>query len=91
MILVSVKKTDCSPIQLQSPATHAAKWDRNLLYRCQTQDKGSLTNGTGMIVLPQGKTEAVLVWLHPTMGFNDSCSPTATGVIGAAYPAIFSH
>ena len=52
----------------------------------QTQDKGSLTNGTGMIVLPQGKTEApVLVWLHPTMGFNDSCSPTATGVIGAAY------
>ena len=57
----------------------------------QTQDKGSLTNGTGMIVLPQGKTEApVLVWLHPTMGFNDSCSPTATGVIGAAYPAIFA-
>ena len=57
----------------------------------QTQDKGTPTNGTGMIVFPEGKTEApVLMWLHPTMGFNDNCSPTATGVIGAAYPAIFA-
>ena len=57
----------------------------------QTQDKGTPTNGTGMIVFPEGKTEApVLMWLHPTMGFNDSCSPTATGIIGAAYPAIFA-
>ena len=37
----------------------------------QTQDKGSSTNGTGMIVLLEGKTEApVLIWLHPTMGFT---------------------
>ena len=57
----------------------------------QTQDKGQPTNATGMIVFPEGKREApVLVWLHPTMGFNDSCSPTATGIIGAAYPAIFA-
>ena len=57
----------------------------------QTQDKGALTNGTGMIVFPEGKQDApVIVWLHPTMGFNDSCAPTATGVIGAAYPAIFA-
>ena len=57
----------------------------------QTQDKGKPTNGTGMILLPEGKTEApVLMWLHPTMGFNDDCAPTATGVIGAAYPAVFA-
>ena len=57
----------------------------------QSQDKGQLSNGTGMIILPENTTEApVLVWLHPTMGFNDECSPTATGVIGAAYPAIFA-
>lgn len=57
----------------------------------RTQDKGKATNGTGMIIFPEGKTEApVMIWLHPTMGFNDQCSPTATGVIGAAYPAIFA-
>ncbi len=57
----------------------------------ETQDKGAPTNGTGMIILPAGKTEApVMMWLHPTMGFNDECSPTATGVLGAAYPAIFA-
>ena len=57
----------------------------------QSQDKGQPSNGTGMIMLPENTTEApVLVWLHPTMGFNDECSPTATGVIGAAYPAIFA-
>jgi len=57
----------------------------------QTQDKGQEATGTGMIILPAGKTTApVMVWLHPTMGFNDDCAPTATGVIGAAYPAIFA-
>ena len=57
----------------------------------QTQDKGEPTNATGMILFPEGKQKApVIVWLHPTMGFNDNCSPTATGIIGAAYPAIFA-
>ena len=57
----------------------------------QSQDKGNVTNGTGMIVFPEGKSEApVIVWLHPTMGFNDACAPTAMGVIGAAYPALFA-
>ena len=57
----------------------------------QSQDKGQPSNGTGMIILPENIAEApVLIWLHPTMGFNDDCSPTAIGVIGAAYPSIFA-
>lgn len=57
----------------------------------QSQDKGEPTNGTGMILFPEGQTEApVILWLHPTMGFNDDCAPTAMGVIGAAYPAVFA-
>ena len=56
-----------------------------------TQSKGQPSQGTGMIILPEGKPSApVLLWLHPTMGFNDDCAPTAIGVFGAAYPAIFA-
>ncbi len=57
----------------------------------QSQDKGEPTNGTGMIVFPEGITDApVIMWLHPTMGFTDECAPTAVGVIGAAYPAVLA-
>ena len=57
----------------------------------QSQDKGKLTNGTGMIVFPQGVTDAqVIMWMHPTMGFIDECAPTAIGVVGAAYPAVLA-
>lgn len=56
-----------------------------------SQDKGEEKPATGMVIFPEGKDNAdVIVWLHPTMGFADACSPTATGIIGAAYPAVLA-
>ena len=56
-----------------------------------SQDKGHEVAGTGMIIFPEGLSNApVLMWLHPTMGFADECAPTATGLVGAALPALFA-
>lgn len=59
--------------------------------RYQTQDRGDVVEATGMVVVPDVEGDApVLLWLHPTMGFSDSCSPTATGLEGAAFPMLFA-
>ena len=58
----------------------------------RTQDKGKEVLATGMIALPEreGENIPILLWEHPTMGFADECSPTAIGVVGAAYPILFA-
>jgi hypothetical protein len=57
-----------------------------------TQDKGQEVLATGMFIFPQERNEEtpILLWSHPTMGFNDNCAPTAQGVLGAAYPVVFA-
>jgi hypothetical protein len=58
----------------------------------RTQDKGVEVLATGMISLPEreGEDIPILLWEHPTMGFADECSPTAIGIVGAAYPILFA-
>lgn len=49
-------------------------------FRYITQDKGQLVEATGVINLPatdEEQTFDVVAWLHPTMGFNDTCAPSA--------------
>lgn len=49
-------------------------------FRYITQDKGELIEATGVINLPatdEEQTFEVVAWLHPTMGFNDTCAPSA--------------
>ena len=58
----------------------------------RTQDKGQEVLATGMLSIPKNASAAlpVLLWSHPTVGFNDSCAPTAQGLLGAAYPILFA-
>lgn len=57
----------------------------------KSQDKGQEVLGTGIISFPRDVENApVIVWPHPTMGFTDECAPTAVGLLGAAYPVVFS-
>lgn len=57
----------------------------------KSQDKGQEILGTGIISFPRDIENAqVILWPHPTMGFTDECAPTATGLIGAAYPVVFA-
>ncbi|HOW50978.1 MAG TPA: lipase family protein [bacterium] len=46
--------------------------------RYRTQDKGQLTDATGIVAIPMtGKTVPVLMVQHGTMGLGDPCSPSA--------------
>ena len=56
----------------------------------RSQDRGKEINATGIISIPLRDDEDVpiVLWEHPTMGFADDCAPTATGVVGAAYPVL---
>ena len=53
-------------------------------YRYLTQDRGQVIEATGMVAFPDTQGEALaaqtLLWLHPTVGFSDSCAPTAQGI-----------
>ncbi|MFT5587135.1 MAG: hypothetical protein ACI9VR_004743 [Cognaticolwellia sp.] len=57
------------------------------LLRYTTQDRGELIEATAFVSLPvvdPGTEVPVVLWLHPTVGFSDSCAPTALGLEGAA-------
>ena len=59
--------------------------------RYTTQDRGALTEASGLVVLPKGAGSVpTLLWAHPTVGFTDACAPSATGLEGAAFPILFA-
>ena len=61
--------------------------------RYRTQDRGEEVEATGIIsfpVLSEPAEVPSLLWLHPTMGFSDSCAPTALGLEGAAFSIVFA-
>jgi hypothetical protein len=53
-------------------------------YRYLTQDRGQIVEATGMVAFPDTQGEPLsaqtLLWLHPTVGFSDTCAPTASGI-----------
>lgn len=60
-----------------------------VVYRIRyvTQDRGERVEATGLISVPDVDEAAdfpTALWLHPTMGFSDTCAPTAQGLVGAA-------
>jgi hypothetical protein len=73
-----------------TPVAHGVE-----LYRVRytTQDRGELVEVTGYAAFPdvaEPVSVPLLLWLHPTMGFSDACSPTAIGLAGAAFPVLMA-
>ncbi len=63
------------------------------LLRYTTQDRGELVEVTAFATLPivePGTEVPVILWLHPTVGFADSCAPTALGLEGAAFGILWA-
>ncbi len=63
------------------------------LLRYTTQDRGALTEATALVTLPvvePGTEVPVVLWLHPTVGFNDECAPSALGLEGAAFGILWA-
>jgi hypothetical protein len=61
--------------------------------RYTTQDRGEIIEVTGYAAFPDLEApdeRPMLLWTHPTMGFSDACSPTAIGLVGAAFPVLFA-
>ena len=67
---------------------------RNFEMRYTTQDKGAKVEATGMVGVPTTvETDGplpVLLWLHPTTGFNDSCAPSRDPLAGPGQTSILS-
>lgn len=66
-----------------------------LLYKVRytTQDRGDLIEVTGYAAfpdVPEVSRLPMLLWTHPTVGFSDSCAPTAIGLAGAALPVLLA-
>ena len=73
-----------------TPVPHGVSLHR---VRYTTQDRGEIIEVTGYAAFPDLSEPAslpVLLWTHPTMGFSDACSPTAIGLVGAAFPVLFA-
>lgn len=53
-------------------------------FRYTTQDRGAIIEATGMVAFPDTQGEPLetqsLLWMHPTVGFSDSCAPSANGI-----------
>ena len=63
------------------------------LLRYTTQDRGERVEATAFVTLPivePGTQVPVILWLHPTVGFTDSCAPTALGLEGAAFGILWA-
>ena len=60
--------------------------------RYQTQDRGKLVDATAMVAWPKqsGKTFPTLLFLHPTLGYTDECSPSASRSDLTAPMTVFS-
>lgn len=67
---------------------------RTFQVRYTTQDKGLPVEATGFLVVPDtataGQDLPLVLWQHPTTGFNDACAPTALGFVGAAFPILWA-
>lgn len=73
-----------------TPVPHGVSLHR---VRYTTQDRGEVIEVTGYSAFPDLDEPAsvpVLLWTHPTLGFSDACSPTAVGLVGAAFPVLFA-
>ena len=58
-----------------------------------TQDRGAEVEATGLLSFPIVDAEAevpAMLWLHPTMGFNDDCAPSAIGLEGGLFNVLWS-
>ena len=59
--------------------------------RYTTQDRGEAVEATMLVSFPLGAGEVpTLAWLHPTVGFNDSCAPSAGGIEEGAFNLLFA-
>jgi hypothetical protein len=67
---------------------------RNFRMRYTTQDKGASIEATSMVGIPSDvppdSTLPVLLWLHPTTGFNDNCAPSRDPLAGPGQTSIMS-
>lgn len=59
--------------------------------RYTTQDRGASVEATMLVSIPVGAGEVpTLAWLHPTVGFNDTCAPSAGGLEEGAFNLLFA-
>lgn len=61
--------------------------------RYLTQDRGLAVETSGLLSVPDlqdSQQVPLLLYTHPTMGFNGECAPSATGIEGAAFNILFS-
>lgn len=58
--------------------------------RYLTQDRGALTEATGLVALPDAGEQALspptVLYTHPTTGFEDFCAPSQRDIFWAALP-----
>lgn len=61
-------------------------------FRYGTQDRGEPATASGVVIVPEGVEGPldVVVWLHPTVGAVDACSPSALGVLGNGLAIAFA-
>lgn len=69
-----------------------ARYDVSLYkVRYVTQDRGESVETTGYVAIPTIESPAsipTMLWLHPTLGFGDTCAPSAGSLEGAAFPVL---
>ena len=57
---------------------------RTYRFRYTTQDRGAIIEATAMVSFPDTEGEPLktssLLWMHPTVGFSDTCAPSANGI-----------
>ena len=66
---------------------------RNFKMRYTTQDKGAAVEATGVVGIPVGMGDGplpVVLWLHPTVGFNDGSAPSADPILGPGQTSVLS-
>lgn len=72
---------------------HSVDYDvQTAVVRYQTQDRGKLVDATAMVTWPRasGKQFPILLFLHPTLGYTDSCAPSQKATSLTAPMTIFS-
>ncbi len=76
--------------ELLNPVPYGA---RNFKMRYTTQDKGQPREATGAVGIPVGMGDGplpVVLWLHPTVGYNDSAAPSADPLLGPGQTSVLS-
>lgn len=76
--------------ELLNPVPYGA---RNFKMRYTTQDKGAKVEATSVVGVPVGMGDGplpVVLWLHPTVGYNDSAAPSADPLLGPGQTSVLS-